>query len=89
MTHYSSYLTDRQVELLLSTIEESAYLSKRDGFLVVLARCTKCQRSFEEEVGAYREAVIAREAVLCLACDPSALEPGFVGLTIQIGWGAG
>lgn len=88
MKHYSSYLTDRQVELLLSTIESGAYLSKRDGCRVVLAKCANCGRSFEEEVGEYSDVIIAGRAVLCLSCDPASVKAAFVGVTVSIGWEA-
>jgi len=82
----SDRMSNRQVELTLSTIEDAAYLSRRDGCLVMLVECQECSRMFEDEVDAFRETILARKAVLCLACDDDAVVPSFSGITIQIGW---
>lgn len=86
MTCYFSGLNNRQVELLLSTIEEGAYRSRRDGCEVMLVRCAECSRMFEDEVGAFRERVIGRKAVLCLSCDPHSLGRACTGVTVQFMW---
>lgn len=88
MTHYSSYLADEEVELLLVAVYGASYLSKRDNCRVALVKCTKCGRSFEEEVQSAMESISGREDFLCLGCDPAGVKPAFVGLTLQIGWEA-
>lgn len=88
MTHYSSYMTDEKMELLLDAVRSASYLSKRDGCPVILVKCTKCGCSFEEELQSAIECVGEEDDFLCLSCDPAGVDPAFVGLTIQIGWKA-
>lgn len=88
MTHYSSYMTDEKMELLLGEVEGAQYLSKRDGCPVILVKCTKCNNSFEEELQSAIKCVKEERDFLCLSCDPAGENPAFVGLTIQLGWEA-
>ncbi len=83
---YFSRLTEEEAELLLATIVDGAYHSKRDGCSVVLVKCHECSKMFEDEVTAFRETVKARRLVLCLDCDADADVSAFSGITVQIGW---
>lgn len=86
MTSYFKKMTKDEVEAVSRNIEEGAYESKRDGCVVVLVKCQKCGKMFEDEVNAFRENINERRAVLCLACDPEAEAQAFSGITVQIGW---
>lgn len=84
--NYFSRLSNKEVELLLSTIEDGAYYSKRDRCAVILVKCQECSRMFEDEVNAFREGVIARRAVLCLDCDTDADAPALSSIAVRISW---
>lgn len=86
MTSYSSCLTDEQIGLLLAAVENASYVSRRDGCRVVLLRCIKCGRSFEEELGAARRGIEDNVDPLCLDCDPASGACAFTGVTVQFGW---
>lgn len=86
MVSSSKDMDNRQVEEVLSRINERSYKSRRDQCYVMLVKCAKCNRAFEEEVGSFRDKIIARSDLLCLSCDPDAVEPSFVGVTIRLGW---
>jgi len=88
MTIYSDYLSDDQLSLLLDAVRNNSYLSRRDGCRVVLVRCVKCGKKYDEELEAAIEIIGSREKLLCLDCDDDATAPSFSGITVQIGWQA-
>ncbi len=94
MSHYSSEALDRHGEWLRANaikvraacFERSAYVSKRDGCLVVLVDCDSCGKQFEERLLEAKGKVLACEDILCLKCDGDAVVPAFRGITIQCSW---
>ncbi len=86
MTHYFDDLTQEQIGTLLDALDREAFKSRRDGCSVVLVKCSKCDRSFEEELEAAKGVVGSRLDFLCLGCDPASRKYAFTGLTVQLGW---
>lgn len=79
-------MSNKQVELVLSRMNDQSYRSSRDQCMVVLAQCAECSRVFEEEAAAFRDKIIARSDLLCLACDSDASVPAISVLVVRIGY---
>lgn len=84
MPNSSSGMTDDQVELMVGSVEDGAFLDRPGGCLVTLVRCVDCERMYEEELEAAKAKIVGRADLLCLSCDPDADVPFFMGVLLQL-----
>lgn len=84
MTSYSSDNDATQTAYLVKLAEDNAYWSRYQECYVVICKCEKCKKWYEEERDAAKAKIRKKAPYLCLDCDKEAEEVSVTGTKVSL-----
>ena len=84
-TCYFERQTDEQIAVAVAGLEKCSFVDERDGCRTVALGCSCCDDTFLELLEVAKKKVVGRRPLLCIECDPRAVEPAFSSLTDKFG----
>lgn len=81
----SRAVSESNIELALSVLEDTAYYSEKAGCLVTVVVCLCCGQKYEEELVHAAALMVCEKPFKCIECDIAAEERIKYTLTLS-GW---
>lgn len=81
-----SGVAGRQLDIMLAGLERCSFYDFREGCRIVEVGCKRCGRIFDEELEAAKDKVSRGRDLLCLSCDPDALNSAVSAVVVRVGW---